>query len=98
MVTRVAEDTVWEKASFQSTGQKRLYGETASIAPKGSQQRLLPRTLDPMQAAVDHFVDCVITGRKPSIDVRDGAKTVSALVAGVESAESGAAVTVSNEF
>jgi predicted dehydrogenase len=51
-----------------------------------------------MQAAVDHFVDCVMTGRKPSIDVRDGAKTVSALVAGVESAESGAAVTVSNEF
>ena len=54
--------------------------------------------LDPMQVVVDHFVDCVVTGERPSIDVRDGAKTVSALVAGVESAESGAPVSVFNDF
>ena len=81
-----------------------IYGTDATVwrncfyRAKGEPTAITSENLDPMQAAVDHFVDCVITGRKPSIDVRDGAKTVSALVAGVESAESGAAVTVSNEF
>jgi len=51
-----------------------------------------------MQAVIDHFVDCVIKGKKPLIDVREGAKTVSALVAGVESAESGKPIKVFNEF
>jgi len=51
-----------------------------------------------MQTVIDHFVDCVINGKKPLIDVREGAKTVSALVAGVESAESGKPIKVFNEF
>ena len=53
---------------------------------------------DPTLAVIDHFVDCVINGKQPSIDVREGAKTVSALVAGVESAESGNPVKVFNDF
>lgn len=81
-----------------------IYGTEATVwrdcfyPAKGEPTTITSENRDPMQAAVDHFVDCVMTGRQPSIDVRDGAKTVSALVAGVESAESGAAVTVSNEF
>ncbi|MDE0505901.1 MAG: Gfo/Idh/MocA family oxidoreductase, partial [Candidatus Poribacteria bacterium] len=53
---------------------------------------------EPIKIAVSHFVDCVMTGKQPLIDVRDGAKTVAALVAGVNSAESGVPVTVFNEF
>ena len=45
-----------------------------------------------------HFIECVLGGQKPMIDVREGAKTVAALVAGVESAESGKPVKVFNEF
>jgi len=51
-----------------------------------------------MQTLIDHFVDCVINGTKPLIDVREGAKTVSALVAGIESAEAGKPIKVFNEF
>ena len=81
-----------------------IYGTEATVwrdcfyPANGKPTAITFENLDPMQTAVNHFVDCVMTGRQPSIDVRDGAKTVSALVAGVESAESGAAVTVSNEF
>lgn len=81
-----------------------IYGTEATVwrgsfyPAKGEPTVITSENLDPIQAAVDHFVDCVMTGRTPSIDVRDGAKTVSALIAGVESAESGAAVTVSNDF
>ena len=51
-----------------------------------------------VQATVDYFVYCIINGKKPLLDVREGAKTVSALVAGVESAELGKPVKVFNEF
>ena len=51
-----------------------------------------------MQAAVDHFVDCVINRKKPLIDVRDGAKTTSVLIAGVESALSGKPIKPFNKF
>ena len=50
------------------------------------------------RVVVDHFVDCVINGTEPLINVREGAKTVSALVAGVESAESGKPIKVFNGF
>ena len=48
--------------------------------------------------SVDHFVDCVINRRKPLVDVRDGAKTTAALIAGTESALSGQPVRVFNTF
>ena len=65
----------------------------------GGEQTDIPSDeLDSIQGAVDHFVDCVTHDRQPLIDVRDGAKTVSALVAGVESAESGVPVAVFNDF
>ncbi len=50
------------------------------------------------QAVIDHFVDCVLNKKKPLIDVREGAKIASALIAGVESAESGKPIKVFNEF
>lgn len=77
------EATIWRDRLYPAQG------EPADIA-------FVKR--DPIQAVVDHFVDCAKTGKQPSIDVRDGAKTVSALVAGVESAESGAPVAVFNDF
>jgi len=51
-----------------------------------------------VQAVVDYFVYCIINGKKPLLDVREGAKIVSALIAGVESAESGKPVKVFNDF
>ena len=81
-----------------------IYGTEATVwrgrlYPAEGQPTDIPsEELDPMQAIVDQFVDCVTTGKQPSIDVRDGAKTVSALVAGVESAQSGVPVTVFNDF
>ena len=81
-----------------------IYGTEATVwrerlyPAKGEPTEIASQNLDPMQAVIDHFVDCVMTGKQPSIDVRDGAKTVSALVAGVESAESGAPVAVFNDF
>ena len=77
------EATVWRDRFYPANGQPRDIDS---------------HDLDPMQEIVNHFVDCVINGKQPSIDVRDGAKTVSALVAGVESAESGAPVLVFNDF
>jgi predicted dehydrogenase len=41
-----------------------------------------------------HFVACVREGRPPVVDAVDGARTVAALVAGVESARRGAPVRV----
>ena len=81
-----------------------IYGTEATVwrdrlyPAKGEPTDITYEELDPMQAVVNHFVDCVVTGKQPSIDVRDGAKTVSALVAGVESAESRTPVTVFNDF
>ncbi|MDE0043438.1 MAG: Gfo/Idh/MocA family oxidoreductase [Candidatus Poribacteria bacterium] len=81
-----------------------IYGTDATVwrdrlYPAEGQPTDIPsEELDPMQAIVGQFVDCVMTGKQPSIDVRDGAKTVSALVAGVESAQSGVPVTVFNDF
>ena len=77
------EATVWRDRLYLADG------ESTDIHSKDD---------DPMQMAVSHFVDCVMTGEQPLIDVRDGARTVSALVAGVESAKSGAPETVFNEF
>ena len=51
-----------------------------------------------IQETVSHFVDCVTNGTQPLVDVREGAKTVSGLVAGVESAETGKPVRVINRF
>ena len=48
--------------------------------------------------SVDHFVDCVLGGEKPLVDVRDGAKTTAALIAGTESAVTGRPVRVQNAF
>jgi UDP-N-acetylglucosamine 3-dehydrogenase len=45
-----------------------------------------------------HFVDCIREGREPVVDAVDGARTVAALVAGVESARTGRPVAVVNEF
>ena len=49
-----------------------------------------------IQTLVDDFVYCVINRKKPLIDVREGAKTVSSLIAGVESAKSGKPIKVFN--
>ncbi len=49
---------------------------------------------DAIEAVVDHFLSCVLNGTKPQIDVIEGAKTVAALVAGVESARTGQPVKV----
>ena len=53
---------------------------------------------DSIRLVSAHFIECVLGGQRPMIDVREGAKTVAALVAGVESAESGKPVKVFNEF
>jgi len=53
---------------------------------------------DSIRLVSAHFIECVLDGQRPIIDVREGAKTVAALVAGVESAESGKPVKVFNEF
>lgn len=81
-----------------------IYGTRATVwrdrlySAEGEPKDIPSEELDSIQGVVDHFVDCVMNGKQPLIDVRDGAKTVSALVAGVESAESGAPVAVFNEF
>ena len=49
---------------------------------------------DAIETVVDHFLSCVLYGTKPQIDVIEGAKTVAALVAGVESARTGQPVKV----
>jgi predicted dehydrogenase len=45
-----------------------------------------------------HFVECVREGRPPVVDAVDGARTVAALVAGIESARTGQPVSVVTEF
>jgi predicted dehydrogenase len=45
-----------------------------------------------------HFVDCIREGREPVVDAVDGARTVAALVAGIESARTGRPVAVVSDF
>jgi len=40
-------------------------------------------------ATIDHFVECLLAGRDPQPDGREGARTVAACLAVVESSQSG---------
>ena len=81
-----------------------IYGTEATIwqnrihHPDGRTEEIVADGGDAIQETVSHFVDCVMNGKQPLINVRDGAKTVSALAAGVESAETGKPVKVINQF
>ena len=81
-----------------------IYGTEGTIwknrihHPDGRTEEIVAADGNAIQEAVSHFVDCVINGKQPLIDVREGAKTVSALAAGVESAETGKPVKVINWF
>jgi predicted dehydrogenase len=41
------------------------------------------------RAQLDHFVDCLVEGRPPHPDGREGARTVAACLAVVEAARTG---------
>ena len=81
-----------------------IYGTEGTIwknhihHPDGRTEEIVADDGDAIQETVSHFVACVMNGTQPLIDVREGAKTVSALVAGVESAETGKPVKVINQF
>ncbi len=45
-----------------------------------------------------HFAECIARNRQPMIDARDGAKTVSTMVAVEQSIRTAHAVTVRNKF
>ena len=81
-----------------------IYGTQGTIwqnklyTDQGGVEEIQFEKQDSMQLVGAHFIECVLGGQKPMIDVREGAKTVAALVAGVESAESGKPVKVFNEF
>lgn len=77
------EGTIWKNCIHRSDG---------------STEDIVAEDGNAIQEIVSHFVDCVINGTQPSIDVREGAKTVAGLVAGVESAETRTPVTVTNQF
>lgn len=64
----------------------------------GRTEEIIVEDGNAIQETVSHFVDCVTHGVQPLVDVREGAKTVSGLVAGVESAETGKPVRVINKF
>ena len=77
------EGTIW---------QNKLY------TAQGGVEEIQFEKQDSIQLVSAHFIECILGGQGPMIDVREGAKTVAALVAGVESAESGKPVKVFNEF
>lgn len=64
----------------------------------GRTEEIVAEEGNAIQETVFHFVDCVINGTQPLIDVREGAKTVAGLIAGVESTETGKPVKVVNQF
>jgi predicted dehydrogenase len=47
---------------------------------------------------LEHFLDCLDADQPPMIDVRDGARTVAACLAVVESLETGRPAKVVTEF
>ena len=79
-----------------------IYGTEGTIwknqlyKPEDSQPQMIEviEEVPAITTAVDYFLDSVINGVPPLIDIIDGAKTVSALVAGVKSAETGQPVRV----
>ena len=79
-----------------------IYGTEGTIwknrihHPDGRTEEIVAEDGNAIQETVSHFVDCVINGEQPLIDVRESAKTISGLVAGVESAETGKPVKVIN--
>lgn len=81
-----------------------IYGTDGTIwknrihHPDGNTEEIVAEGGNAIQEIVFHFVDCVINGTQPLIDVREGAKTVAGLVAGVESAKTGKPVKVVNQF
>jgi UDP-N-acetylglucosamine 3-dehydrogenase len=77
------EGTIWKNHIHHSDGRREEI-----IAERGNASG----------DTVSHFVECVVNGTQPSIDVREGAKTVSALAAGVESVAAGKPIRVVNEF
>ena len=52
----------------------------------------------PVAGELDHFITCVLEGRRPLIDEVEGARTVATCRAAVESMASGEPVKVKNEF
>lgn len=72
---------------------KWYYSETESrdIEAEGTKK-------GPIFYAVDHFVECIKSGKKPLIDARDGARTVATLVAGLESIRKHRPVKVFSDF
>ena len=77
------EGTIWQNKLYTS---------------QGGIEEIQFEKQDSIRLVSTHFIECVLGGQRPMIDVREGAKTVAALVAGVESAESGKPVKVFNEF
>ncbi len=47
---------------------------------------------NPFWQEVDHFIECLKTGKSPNVDVYEGARIVAACLAGVEAAETGKVV------
>jgi len=58
--------------------------------------KIFTERLDPYQLEINHFIDCVRTGRKPSPDGWDGLKTLAVADAAVESLRTRKEVDVSN--
>ena len=70
------EGTIWKNQLYTTENSQ---PETIEVTDESSA----------IHTAVEYFLDSVANGTPPPIDVMDGAKTVSALVAGVESAKTG---------
>ena len=70
------EGTIWKNQLYTTENSQ---PETIEVTDESSA----------IHTAVEYFLDSVANGTPPPIDVVDGAKTVSALVAGVESAKTG---------
>lgn len=68
------------------------YGQESVDVPRDPVGDDLPLRRDGYRRQLDHFVDCVESGADPRIDVDEGAASMRAALAAMESAERGAPV------
>jgi UDP-N-acetylglucosamine 3-dehydrogenase len=76
-----------------------LYGSTGTLRDdrlyvgEGDWQQLdLPTLKNSFWQEVDHFIACLKAGKSPIVDVYEGARNVSACLAGIEAAQTGKTV------
>ena len=78
---------------YYSFNEKLFLNESDSIIERTIKQRGYKGIPD-FRAIISHFVDCVMYDKEPLINARDGARTVTACAAAIESANLRKAVAV----